>query len=119
MKKLLILILLIPMVSNGEEKSFVCDIDKDWSKNYTYDSVKETLKDERDNYPFVMKCKKDDWMMICSGREPNQFVTNTVYVSIGRKDLKYRYDTWFVEEGQEDYLVSTYTGQCRVLENQF
>jgi hypothetical protein len=119
MNKLLILLLLIPMVSYGEEKSFVCDINKNWSMSFIYDSVQETLKHEREHFPYVMKCKKDDWEMICSGRAPNNYVTNTVYVSIGRKDLKFRYDTWFVEKGQEDYLVSTYKGQCRILENQF
>lgn len=120
MKKLLLLFLLVPISSFGEEKTFVCDIDdKDWSMNFTYDSQKETLEPKREHFPYVMKCKKDDWEMICSGREPSKYVTNTVYVSIGRKDLKFTYAAWFVEEGQEDHLVSTYNGQCRILENQF
>ena len=119
MKKLLLLFLLIPITSYSEKISLVCELEdvRTWKKNYTYDSAKKTLKDENEN-PFVMKCKKDDWEMICKGREPWRDSEFIVYVTLNRKDLSYRHDTWTINEGQQDDLVATLTGQCRILENQ-
>jgi hypothetical protein len=140
MKKLLLLILLIPNLVMAEGMVFECRIQWDtkfhldsgkppgalvlfntdpFDESYQYYIDQELLKKTSDGTMFV--CEKNNWVLKCEGVILESENTFTETIEIGRKDLNYRFKR--VSTTHKTGITSTdlkYYGKCKVLdENQF
>ena len=140
MKKLLLLLLIIPNLVIAKGFVFDCTVqyDKDFhiisgkpkkdlkftntdpfNDVYQYDPDKEELFDTKGGYSYF--CEKNNWVLKCTKYiEDNTFVSKQT-IEIGRKDLNFLLvrDSKHKETRKETRDFK-YTGKCKVIEeNQF